>query len=277
MRSKTWATLTILVVIAGCITIVFVQTDGLGDIKELIDFTRKDLTSWEIEYRRDEPEGMRRREAERAEKALEEDRRKGLLVLVNKFHDVGDIYEPEDLEEVKYFASDRAAYGRRMRKEAAEAFNQLSEAAREKGHEIVVTTAFRSYEFQSTLYNNYVASHGQEEADTFSARPGYSEHQTGLAADVSSPSVKYRLTRDYENYPEGAWLRDNCRRFGFIIRFPQGKERITGYIYEPWHIRYVGKTAANEMFEAGLTLEEYLEEKGFAEEEAGRLGSRAAN
>lgn len=197
--------------------------------------------------------------------SLAEAEKRGLFILVNKENGLDADYEPDDLVEVKYFAKDRAAYGRKMRKEAAEAFNALAEAAMKEGYEIVVTTAYRSYDFQNSLYNSYVDSHGQEEADTFSARPGKSEHQTGLAADVSSPSVNYRLMRDYDKSPEGAWLGEHCKDFGFIIRFPKGKERITGYIYEPWHIRYVGEEAAKEMYEKNLTLEEYLQEIGLVE------------
>ncbi|WP_202931039.1 M15 family metallopeptidase [Aminipila terrae] len=193
--------------------------------------------------------------------ALKRDLDKGLFILVNKQNPVDSSYKPEDLTAIKYFAPDRPPEGRVMRKEAAEAFNKLSEAAAKKGHTIIVTTAYRSYDFQSNLYNNYVKYHGKKEADTFSAQPGKSEHQTGLAADVSSPSVNYQLTKDYINTPEGKWLNDNAYKFGFIIRFPNGKENITGYVYEPWHIRYVGKTAAKEIFNEGLTLEEYLEKE----------------
>lgn len=193
--------------------------------------------------------------------ALKRDLDKGLFILVNKQNPVDRGYKPDDLTAIKYFAPDRSPEGRVMRAEAAEAFNQLSEVAAKEGYEIIVTTAYRSYEFQSTLYNNYVKTNGQQEADTFSAQPGKSEHQTGLAADVSSPSVGYQLTKDYIHTPEGKWLNDNAYKFGFIIRFPKGKESITGYMYEPWHIRYVGKTAAEEIYSKGLTLEEYVEKE----------------
>jgi D-alanyl-D-alanine carboxypeptidase len=191
--------------------------------------------------------------------ALKEDIEKGLLILVNKQNPLASDYKPSDLADIKYFASNRAAGARYMRVEAADAFNKLSEAAADQGLEIVVTTAYRSYAFQSMLYNNYVANYGQASADTFSAQPGKSEHQTGLAADVSSPSVNYELTEGYIDTPEGGWLNENAYKFGFIIRYPKGKEDITGYMYEPWHIRYVGMTAAEEIYKEGITLEEYLE------------------
>ena len=94
-------------------------------------------------------------------------------------------------------------------------------------------------------------------------KPGQSEHQSGLAADVSSPSVNYALTESFGKTDEGIWLAQNAHKFGFIIRFPDGKESITGYLYEPWHIRYVGESVATEIYAKDLTLEEYLELYGF--------------
>ena len=183
-----------------------------------------------------------------------------LLLLVNKTHPVDADYKPADLTPIKYYAKDRDAASRYMRKEAAEHFHKLAEGAKADGYEIIMTTAYRSYGFQTVLYNNYVKAHGEKEANTFSAKPGESEHQTGLCTDVSSPSVNYQLTTDYGDAPEGKWLAKHAHEYGFIIRFPKGKEDITGYQYEPWHIRYVGQPAADEIYEKGLTLEEYLGE-----------------
>ena len=180
------------------------------------------------------------------------------LMLVNKHNPTPDGYEPPDRIRPDYTASNREASGQYMTREAADAFNALAADAASQGYEIVVTTAYRNYGFQSTLYNNYVAKDGQAAADTYSARPGYSEHQTGLSADVSSPSVNYSLTQDYINTAEGKWLAENCYRYGFIIRFPDGAEDITGYTYEPWHIRYVGQENAKQIYEQGITLEEFL-------------------
>lgn len=204
-----------------------------------------------------------REKAEREEmcrKQLEAASERGLLVLVNKENSVDKSYKPEDLTAIKYYVSDRSAASRYMRKEAAEAFHRLVEEAGAEGVELLMTTAYRSYEFQQILYNNYVANEGQEAADTFSAKPGKSEHQTGLAVDVSAQSVGYQLTTEFENTKEGKWLAENAHRYGFIIRFPKGKEDITGYMYEPWHLRYVGDFAAQEIYEQGVTLEEYLAE-----------------
>lgn len=184
----------------------------------------------------------------------------GNLILVNKQNFLERDYIPKNLVEVKYFAKNRSRAGRKMVKRAGEHFNLLSEEAMKSGYEIVVTTAYRDYDFQNNLYSSYVKNHGKALADRFSAKPGSSEHQTGLVADVSSPSVNYELTEDYINTKEGKWLEENAHRFGFIIRYPKDKEDITGYMYEPWHIRYVGKEIATEIFEKDLTLEEFFVE-----------------
>lgn len=181
-----------------------------------------------------------------------------ILALVNKENPVDENYVPADLVKLDYCAADRSPEWQVMTREAADAFNKMAGDALAEGHEIVVTTAYRSYNFQSYLYNSYVEREGQAAADTFSAQPGKSEHQTGLAADVSSASVNYRLTSSFGDTEEGKWLAENCYKYGFIMRYQQGKEDITGYVYEPWHVRYVGQKAAKEMWERDLTLEEYL-------------------
>ena len=147
-----------------------------------------------------------------------------------------------------------------MRAEAADAFHRLVEAAAEEGIDIVMTTAYRSYEFQQILWDNYVAQKGEEEANKTSARPGESEHQTGLAADLSTSEIDYRNSSDFADTEAGRWVAEHAHEFGFILRYPQDKTEITGYSYEPWHIRYVGLTAAEDIYENGLALEEYLEQ-----------------
>lgn len=249
--------------LAAALCLILLLSAGCGDTGNINGADDPGIQSGQENQETKKTDESSKQEAEEKARleALEADRAKGLLILVNKQHEIGRDDVPGDLTDIKYFAADRTPAGRYMRAEAADAFHRLSEAAKaEEGYEIVVTTAYRSYDFQNTLYTNYVAAHGQAEADTFSAQPGKSEHQTGLAADVSSPSVNYQLTKDYIHTDEGKWLNDNAHRFGFIIRFPDGKEDITGYMYEPWHIRYVGKTAAEEIYEQGITLEEYLTE-----------------
>ena len=135
---------------------------------------------------------------------------------------------------------------------ASTALKQIQQAASTAGHNIPLISGFRSYSRQQTLYNNYVARDGQALADTYSARPGHSEHQTGLAFDVG------KLDDNYGSTPAGIWLKENCHKYGFIIRYPKGKESITGYQYEPWHIRYVGVEHATKIMNQNITLEEYL-------------------
>lgn len=191
---------------------------------------------------------------------LEEAREKGFLILVNKENPIDKSYKPDDLTEIKYFAPDRSKAGRYLRAEAAAAFHRMVDKAGQEGIVLKMTTAYRSYDFQKILFDSYVEKEGEEAANKYSAKPGQSEHQTGLSVDVSSPSVGYQLSNEYGETPEGKWLAEHAHEFGFIIRFPKGKEDITGYQYEPWHIRYVGHAAAEEIYKEGLTLEEFLQE-----------------
>ena len=133
-----------------------------------------------------------------------------------------------------------------------EAFNQLSADAAQEGLNLYIGSDFRSYSYQVDVYESYCETYGWQQADTFSARPGYSEHQTGLTIDCNTIDDAFGQTE------EAVWLADHCADYGFIIRFPDGKEDITGYQYEPWHIRYVGVDIAREIMSKGLCLEEYL-------------------
>lgn len=131
-------------------------------------------------------------------------------------------------------------------------FNELANSASKEGLNIYLSSGFRSYSNQSTIYNNYVSWYGKATADTFSARAGHSEHQTGLAIDVNT------IDDSFAGTPEAIWLENHAHEYGFIIRYPKGKENITGYKYEPWHIRYLGVEKATDVYNSGLTLEEYL-------------------
>lgn len=145
-------------------------------------------------------------------------------------------------------------YGNGLTSATQSAFDKMNADAKSLGLSLWIASGYRSYWTQNTLYNNYVASDGKEEADTYSARPGYSEHQTGLAFDLNS------VEDSFANTDEGKWVKDNCYRYGLIIRYPKGKESITGYIYEPWHLRYVGVELATKLYNDGdwITLEEYF-------------------
>lgn len=137
--------------------------------------------------------------------------------------------------------------------DAKAALDEMIAAAQKDGIKIFQISGFRSYSTQATLYNNYVARDGKAEADRYSARPGHSEHQTGLAFDLNS------LEQSFGETKEGKWLAENCWKYGFIIRYPHDKESVTGYMYEPWHVRYLGKDTAKKVYESGLCLEEYLD------------------
>ena len=143
--------------------------------------------------------------------------------------------------------------------EARAAFEQMATDAKALGFDLVAFSGFRSYEYQTTLYNNYVNRDGKEAADRYSARPGHSEHQTGLAFDIGEKSREdLWLTAEFGETPAGKWLADNAYKYGFILRYPEGKEDVTGFMYEAWHFRYLGVEKATEVKQTGLTLEEYL-------------------
>lgn len=142
---------------------------------------------------------------------------------------------------------------------AREALNTMLTAAKQQGFDLVAFSGYRSFEYQTTLYNNYVNRDGVDAADRYSARPGYSEHQTGLAFDIGEKGKEdLWLTAEFGETSAGQWLVAHANEFGFILRFPQNKEHITGYMYESWHFRYVGVEIAKEIKQRDITLEEYL-------------------
>ena len=136
--------------------------------------------------------------------------------------------------------------------EAKEAFDRMQADAADEGLNIYISSGFRSYAYQEMLYERYVEKSGKAEADRYSARPGHSEHQTGLAFDLNTIDISFADTQEY------VWVKEHCAEYGFIIRYPENKESITGYMYEPWHLRYLGKETAQKVADSGLTLEEYL-------------------
>jgi D-alanyl-D-alanine carboxypeptidase len=143
-------------------------------------------------------------------------------------------------------------------KTASAALEQLFAGASHAGFQLMLASGYRSEAYQTQLYNSYVAKDGQAAADRYSARPGTSEHQTGLALDVGRSDAKCELEGCFGDTPEGQWLAAHAQGYGFIIRYPNGKEKITGYEYEPWHIRYVGKDLATELYQNEQTMEEFF-------------------
>lgn len=172
-----------------------------------------------------------------------------ITVDVNKKHKLPDTYVPAGL----------TSYGGvQLRSEAATAMSNLVNAASISGLNIKMVSGYRSFASQTSVYNNYVAKDGQAAADTYSARPGYSEHQTGLAGDVGDVNnVGCDLEICFGNTEAGKWIAANAQNFGFIIRYPQGKEADTGYQYEPWHLRYLGVSTAQAIYASGKTMDQY--------------------
>lgn len=184
----------------------------------------------------------------------ETDTRMGILILCNKQYKLPESYEPNELMDIpeNYHVADGKEY--KMEKKAAEAFIEMSDAAwyeSEKTIDLRVVSGYRSHSYQTWLYNYYKDQYGMAEADTYSARPGHSEHETGLCCDINV------VSNEFENTPAFEWLMNNAANYGFILRYPKGKEHITGYMYESWHWRYIGVEDALALVESGLTYDEY--------------------
>lgn len=173
-------------------------------------------------------------------------------ILVNKHNYLKEDYVPENL---KSLSSTYALSNMKMVEEAANAFESLSKDAAKENYKIIAMSTYRSYEYQVDLYNKYVKSDGKDAADTYSGRPGNSEHQTGLAVDVYNQTETYT---NFEKTEEYDWMQENAYKYGFILRFPKGKENETGYEFESWHYRYVGKEIAKYIHKHNITLEEYI-------------------
>ncbi|WKY47473.1 D-alanyl-D-alanine carboxypeptidase family protein [Eubacteriaceae bacterium ES3] len=171
--------------------------------------------------------------------------------LVNKNHSIPASYEPSDLV-VLSLPSTRTTM---MRAEAAAALGNLFAAAKNSGLTLYCCSGYRSYQTQASLYQWNVDTFGLAYAELVSARPGMSEHQLGLVMDVTSASVGFDLVESFANTPEGLFVKNNAHKYGFIIRYPEGQTGITGYAYEPWHLRYVGTEVANAIYNSGLTME----------------------
>ncbi|MGG2196650.1 M15 family metallopeptidase [Paenibacillus validus] len=181
-----------------------------------------------------------------------------IAVLVNKTSKLPEDYKPQDLVDPNVpFTFKEKLEKRKMRKEAAAALEKLFQAAKDAGLPLAGVSAYRSHETQTALYNNYVKQEGEEKANKYSAKPGHSEHETGLAIDVAGCNGKCPAQDCFGATQEAKWLAEHAHEYGFIIRYPKGKEAITGYQYEPWHLRYVGVDLAKDIVKQGLTLEEY--------------------
>lgn len=173
------------------------------------------------------------------------------ILLVNKEHPLPADYAPD--------YTNGAGQSTSLQGDAEAAAEAFLAAANAQGNSMYILSGYRSYDVQASLFANYAAAHGEDKANTFSARAGQSEHQTGLAFDVGDAAHSgYNLQTSIDQFPGVQWMMQHCAEYGFILRYPEGKEKITGYQYEPWHFRYVGVEAATAIMSSGLTLEEYL-------------------
>lgn len=172
-------------------------------------------------------------------------------ILVNKYLYLKSNYIPNNLEKIdnKY-----AKNGMKLVKSAKDMFEKMYYDAKKDGYSIRIVSSYRNYNYQKNLYNNYLKKEGKEKADTYSARPGFSEHQTGLCIDIDDKKYSYEEFNKSKSYK---WMIDNSYKYGFIERYPKGKEKITGYTYEPWHYRYVGTDIAKFIHDNNITFDEY--------------------
>lgn len=182
------------------------------------------------------------------------------MVLVNKDYSLPDGYAPEDLvrPNVLFSFGDQDIEKSYLREAAAKALELMFSEGKKNGIDLFAVSGYRSYDRQVAVFNAEVSKYGEEKAVQAVAIPGSSEHQTGLSMDLSSQSANFELSEEFGETVEGKWIAENAHRYGFILRYPKGKEGITGYKYEPWHFRYVGKEAAAIIYEKQLTLEEYF-------------------
>jgi D-alanyl-D-alanine carboxypeptidase len=183
-----------------------------------------------------------------------------IWVIVNKSHPMQpSSYAPPDLVLPNVPQRIPGATEMKLRAPAAVALEHMFAAAQTTNLQLLISTAYRGYSYQKSLYNSYVRSDGQAAADTYSARPGYSEHQTGLAVDIRAKNGRCSLNQCFGTMTEGKWLAANAYKYGFLLRYPKDKEAITGYKYEPWHFRYIGTDLSEELRQQGIeTLEEFF-------------------
>ncbi|WP_227874335.1 M15 family metallopeptidase [Tumebacillus algifaecis] len=186
-----------------------------------------------------------------------------ISVLVNKQLGLPDDFQPSNLVDDPdlHFLSGGGGEKRLMRGEVANALKQMFAASEKEGIYLSVASAYRSHATQTQLFNYYVSTQGETEARRYSAVPGHSEHETGLAVDVSGRDGACAVEDCFADTKEAKWIAKNAVKFGFIIRYPKGKEAVTGYAYEPWHLRYVGQDLAAAITAKNVTMEEYFNVK----------------
>ncbi|WP_194189770.1 M15 family metallopeptidase [Clostridium chrysemydis] len=177
------------------------------------------------------------------------------IILINDSSEIGENYKSDLVEAEIEFVNEADKEERLVSKQIKKPLQELINRAKEDGILLLGTSGYRSYNTQKYIYKREVMIKGKRDAKKYVAEPGQSEHQTGLCIDLTNPSRLF-----IGGTKEADWLKDNCYKYGFIVRYKKGKEKITKKNYEPWHIRYVGKKVAKEIYEKGICLEEYLGE-----------------
>lgn len=232
----------------------------LGNINQKIDYFREEYLDRYLAYQEKNKELTPTEIVTRVNIGLDQEyysktRKSPYLnkdyLLVNKYIYMGEDYIPNNLESLD---TSYSRSGMMLVKSAKEALEEMVTQAKQDGYTIRVMSSYRSYLYQVNLYNQYVENDGKKAADTYSARPGFSEHQTGLCIDIDDSKINYT---NFENSSSYQWMQENADQYGFILRYPKGKEDITGYTYESWHYRYVGKKIASYIKKHNITFDEY--------------------
>lgn len=240
------------------------KLEQLNNINKKVKYFNNTLIDRYINYKKEHKElddiqiikdvnmNLDKKHYENTEKATNLDTN---LVLVNKYNYLEKDYIPKKLEPI---SSNYALGNMKLVNSAKVAFESLASDAKKEKLKIIAMSTYRSYGYQVNLYNRYVKEDGEKAADTYSGRPGYSEHQTGLAVDVFNDIETYT---NFERTKEFEWMQEHAHEYGFILRFPKDKEKETGYQYESWHYRYVGKEIAKYIKENNISFEEYCATK----------------
>ncbi len=244
MSRKLLLTLLVLVTLAGAVYVFMIRNDETVTVTETSDNALSSLAKPE---QRSNQQG-----GQQGEKMPD-------ILVINKQNPIQPLdYVPDLVVPDVRLRLSPGAEQMQIDRSISDDIKAMFAAAEAEGVTLVFGSGYRSAGTQKQFYDSYVARDGKEAADTYSARPGYSEHQSGLSFDVTSPSGACHLEICFENTPEGQWMAANAADYGFILRYPDGASAITGYQYEPWHFRYVGAEYAQEITARGLTLEEYL-------------------
>lgn len=236
------------------------KLDKLGNVDKKLDYFNKDYLNRYLKYKEKNPKLKNEDIILHVNIGIDNDYYTNTkpatnlnknTILVNKYNYLEEDYEPTNLESISINYS---RSGMKLVKEAKEQFEAMAKDAANNKLKLVVTSSYRNYSYQEKLYNDYAKKDGKDAADTYSGRPGFSEHQTGLAVDLYNGKSLYT---EFENTEEFKWMQDNAYKYGFILRFPKDKVNLTGYQYESWHYRYVGQKIAAYIHDNNLCYEEY--------------------